>query len=557
MPSPPISHGFVSLEALRVQLDGITLDVDGSACDTLREMASVYGMAEAMTYRVLNKVASPVCKIPGEVLCLIFCNLRDASLHPKDWTMVDKVCHFWRLVCLSTPLLWTDLDLRHGDQWAKLFLSRSGSLPLQISYDPRRIDPFKQPANGQFYSKLLKDQAGRIRQIDAFYVSGAAAPVLRDLPILRKLQILGRRVTTSPFMAILPRLSELKLNPPVLGTAPHTCLFSQTLAVLDITAAAYKERKPNRNFSGLEALLRHAPNLRELRLPAEIVDELHDLHYLLPALTRLSLAGTPARVAGFIQAGSLDSRPLDRMTLLSSSPIPCLDNVGTLLSNMPPVARCSDMVIIANPHLHVRWEPLEHDNWPALRQLTVELRCEPDERALAISQGALAVLGHISLEHLESLELVNIKFTREEWRRICSSAPGLRTLVAAPVEDHNLIDILGSTLEQDTIAVPNLHRLVLGDATMSSGMLHALAEMLRLRLTFAAVPRELKLPGCDFYDDSVDLLNDAVPKDMRDWEFDPRECQAFAPDAEGWSMGPSSDRLSPWSSDEENSIPLT
>lgn len=95
--------------------------------------------------------------LPTELLSDIFewclpddANRRDAPLHLlAPWTLT-WVCRQWRIVCLSTPKLWTRIKLGHygsepaGDeQILDLWLSRSSILPLYISLTHEMRDNFE------------------------------------------------------------------------------------------------------------------------------------------------------------------------------------------------------------------------------------------------------------------------------------------------------------------------------------------------------------------------------------------------------------------------------
>jgi hypothetical protein len=58
---------------------------------------------------------SPVYKIPAELLVDIFveCLPRWNEGEPAHRLACSQVCHHWRTVALSRPLLWTYLDLRY------------------------------------------------------------------------------------------------------------------------------------------------------------------------------------------------------------------------------------------------------------------------------------------------------------------------------------------------------------------------------------------------------------------------------------------------------------
>ncbi|KAE9397862.1 hypothetical protein BT96DRAFT_822742, partial [Gymnopus androsaceus JB14] len=96
-------------------------------------------------------LASPVRQIPPETLSEIFiqCLPTEPSYPVRDLNeaplLLTTVCRHWRIVSLNTPLLWNSLHLflpphlssdvcSRRVAGAKLWLKRSGSLPLFISF---------------------------------------------------------------------------------------------------------------------------------------------------------------------------------------------------------------------------------------------------------------------------------------------------------------------------------------------------------------------------------------------------------------------------------------
>ncbi|KAJ8502972.1 hypothetical protein ONZ45_g11275 [Pleurotus djamor] len=76
-------------------------------------------------------------QLPDEVLSIIFLFSRDDSLQSSgatwnlDWLTVSAVCWRWRQICLSTPSLWSYIDLANLE-CAQAMMERSKAVPLSL-----------------------------------------------------------------------------------------------------------------------------------------------------------------------------------------------------------------------------------------------------------------------------------------------------------------------------------------------------------------------------------------------------------------------------------------
>ncbi|KAA1474502.1 hypothetical protein DENSPDRAFT_333151 [Dentipellis sp. KUC8613] len=113
--------------------------------EQLRELARV-----ARRFKVRRNSLLPVSRLPAEALCHIFSLAVMADIGPEDpvWDIVDTrtwaardrttithVCHQWREIALSYPVLWTSIICGASEEYYAEVLSRSGTLPLTMSGD--------------------------------------------------------------------------------------------------------------------------------------------------------------------------------------------------------------------------------------------------------------------------------------------------------------------------------------------------------------------------------------------------------------------------------------
>lgn len=244
---------------------------------------------------------APVSCLPSELLSIIFEAFRDRRgfLYVKQIVHLSHVCQFWRDVTLSTPTLWTTVELEIP--LATEYLMRSQSLPLRLltSIVPVRSYMLHVPSSASW----LQNNAHRVQQIDIR--SGASAikklfDVLgNELPVLSSLTLhTSSRVTTIPTL-FAPKLRLLDvtnviINFDVLKDLTHLCI-------------AGREIEDVLNINQLLGVVGRSPGLQVLRLgdiytntpatrpPNTEITELHHLSKLefdniMPGLTEFILS---------------------------------------------------------------------------------------------------------------------------------------------------------------------------------------------------------------------------------------------------------------------------
>ncbi|KAG8904501.1 hypothetical protein FRB99_001634 [Tulasnella sp. 403] len=97
--------------------------------------------------RILNISRSPAVALPNETLSDIFtlvCANPDPWISQRRATAISHVCHRWREAAISTPGLWTYVNMREGPPYEKsaTHLERSGACPLIVHIDLTQLRRF-------------------------------------------------------------------------------------------------------------------------------------------------------------------------------------------------------------------------------------------------------------------------------------------------------------------------------------------------------------------------------------------------------------------------------
>ncbi|KAI0054801.1 hypothetical protein BV25DRAFT_1843410 [Artomyces pyxidatus] len=110
--------------------EATSMQLTQEIADSRRRLASLRRMRNSRV---------PIARIPVEVLTHIFsfvkCHPRWPhidSARPPAWVAVTHVCHFWREVALSSPLLWSNI-VTYNQPWMQETLSRSKTVPISLA----------------------------------------------------------------------------------------------------------------------------------------------------------------------------------------------------------------------------------------------------------------------------------------------------------------------------------------------------------------------------------------------------------------------------------------
>ncbi|KAG8758405.1 hypothetical protein FRC14_008297 [Serendipita sp. 396] len=151
-----IHSSIVKEEAHEPPADPIQalIDFDAALSDFEQTIRSLVG-----TLRGQRNTLSYPCTLPPEILAHIF---EYNETHAV--TRVAAVCRSWRSAAINCSSLWTTIDmnyLKHPKEYAQLFLSRSGNLPLTIGFVSvaNSADIYFQNIQGDFRPFFLRAQA--------------------------------------------------------------------------------------------------------------------------------------------------------------------------------------------------------------------------------------------------------------------------------------------------------------------------------------------------------------------------------------------------------------
>jgi hypothetical protein len=121
----------------------------GSDYAVKRELAKLYqsykntaARIKELEFRRTKRAAilSPVRRLPGEILGMIFLQIGQSFDHANDIIGARLVCRKWDAVAVTTPGLWTDVAILPADEqsmWPRevmtAWVARSKTLPLRVS----------------------------------------------------------------------------------------------------------------------------------------------------------------------------------------------------------------------------------------------------------------------------------------------------------------------------------------------------------------------------------------------------------------------------------------
>ncbi|TFK68851.1 hypothetical protein BDN72DRAFT_878802 [Pluteus cervinus] len=210
----------------------------------------------------------PIFRLPPEILTEIFLNWKTHTPEKQGLRVLSLtwVCHSWRELALSLPLLWSRIDFKNGD-WVQHALTHSQDVLLSIDADiPWNKDPL--------LSTILASLS-RIQRLSLSFDSTSSLQLSTSddpAPFLEYLELKQFDMADKIFSGTVPSLREVKLS---------DCTFSwpyipistnlTTLSVIDAEAGP---------TYALVSILRGTPNLEILLLDdafaAEIIVECED-----------------------------------------------------------------------------------------------------------------------------------------------------------------------------------------------------------------------------------------------------------------------------------------
>ncbi|KAJ7644504.1 hypothetical protein FB45DRAFT_1021268 [Roridomyces roridus] len=291
----------------------------------------------------------PVLTLPNEITSQIFMQwiYTDDKSNPM---LLTWVCKLWREVAISTPQLWVHLkNLPRDHDIIEKWLSRAGSLPLNLDLDLRHIDY----PDSHLYETLLR-HSSQLETLTLALDSDSEAVTLPPgpFPHLTKLSISGidpmdqgihRPIVVQTTSLAAPQLRELILEyrAELPGNALQVYLPCMQLTSLELKANAAECLKflvhtPNLERFTVHCEGGHFPNLGTwtlVTLPrllsihcAELTTSTLLEYFTLPALEELSIWLAPFNgwkevVQNLIARSGCSIRKLDLSRRYISPPV--------------------------------------------------------------------------------------------------------------------------------------------------------------------------------------------------------------------------------------------
>ena len=279
-----------------------------------------------------QSLLSPLRRLPPELLYQIFEFFAPPPLYlngpdkPSHWSglpwSVSQVCHRWRAITLSMPLLWTRIPLLTLDmkytanpsflEFYNSFLLRSAGQPIGVfvaSHNPKAEKPVKwHPA-----IKILVSHSYRWQHLSVVshspHLLRALRPIKKRLPILRTLNLeLDPEAYINMFQKA-PKLSQVRL----IGIAPERIALPWKQLV------HYKGRHDE---MGATVPLRSGTSLETLELQSYCCDDFSEAQTLPIVLRNL----VELRLCGIISS-ELTTFLLERLIVPAAEEIAIFGNI--------------------------------------------------------------------------------------------------------------------------------------------------------------------------------------------------------------------------------------
>ncbi|TFY69730.1 hypothetical protein EVG20_g3016 [Dentipellis fragilis] len=207
------------------------------------------------TMQSLRHTASPVSKLPPEVLARIFvcCAVLERPrveitatrrFHP-GWITVTYVCRYWREAALQEPTLWWDISDEFGLHWMNELLARSKAVPVSLTQATDEVGDTSAVSQHIHHIRHLSVILFRDTRFSSVS-RGVICALAKPAPMLESLRVSSRMSGYNPFM--LPddlfshttRLRRLQLEQCQLPLCQPVSPVLLNLTHLEITADTTK-----------------------------------------------------------------------------------------------------------------------------------------------------------------------------------------------------------------------------------------------------------------------------------------------------------------------------
>ena len=229
-----------------------------------------------VTIRSAMNQAAPINRLPPEILGRVL-EFREGD---KDLISATHVCNRWRSVLTSTPPLWTGVVFLDSNR-ALAYLTRSGGLPIDVSFIPTRIafETWKFDPEDFYTSRI--PWFDRVKSMAIGGDEGQIEAILRRLclpaPLLQSIKFSGRpnrslMLPRAPGTVRFPR-EFLGSQAPSLRSLSFDSISPVSVAKLpltNLTSFTWTDKDSEATVTGLVSLLESAPLLELLTLHLRI-----------------------------------------------------------------------------------------------------------------------------------------------------------------------------------------------------------------------------------------------------------------------------------------------
>ncbi|KAJ7128536.1 hypothetical protein C8R44DRAFT_778146 [Mycena epipterygia] len=214
----------------------------------------------------------PILTLPNEIVSEIFFQSLDPSDRlssgPASPLFLGHICRDWRDIALSTPALWTAIELHldsprpreHQLELLKIWLNRSRDCPLSVAIYQGLAAGTR--ASARPFIEAISPHCRRCHTLNLVIPFCDAALIKGELPLLRTLAIgftdIPRNTQPSPTWP------AEAFHAPKLAVVLIPIGFSPTIPVLPWAQIGFLSIREVRVLSDLTDVLRSAPNLRYL-----------------------------------------------------------------------------------------------------------------------------------------------------------------------------------------------------------------------------------------------------------------------------------------------------
>ncbi|KAH9927885.1 hypothetical protein B0H21DRAFT_123948 [Amylocystis lapponica] len=116
--------------------------------------------------KLFRDIIRTVTRLPSELLVEIFRHVQGEGQFPRtSWIKVTHVCSHWRAVALTTPTLWSNIDIGKNCSLFRAYLERSGDVKVNISLSHKA-------RHEATVSSLLSQHARRISRLQVTRQAG-------------------------------------------------------------------------------------------------------------------------------------------------------------------------------------------------------------------------------------------------------------------------------------------------------------------------------------------------------------------------------------------------